>query len=92
MKNMLDEGMGVVKNAIQQKPTHYRFLMLALITIILVLSTADRATLSIAGPDMEKDMGFGAIKLGYLFSAFSWAYVLAQTPAGWIGDIIGTKR
>ena len=79
-------------NPIKAKPTHYRFLMLALITIILVLSTADRATLSIAGPSMEKDLGFGAVKLGYLFSAFSWAYVLSQTPAGWIGDIIGTKK
>lgn len=92
MEKVLNKNIESVRQYAKEKPTHYRFLMLALITIILVLSTADRATLSIAGPAMEKDLNFGAVQLGYLFSAFSWAYVLSQTPAGWVGDIIGTKK
>lgn len=75
-----------------QRPTRYRFLVLALITIILTLSTADRATLSVAGVGMGKDLGFDSVQLGYLFSAFSWAYVLGQVPAGWLGDKIGSKK
>lgn len=74
------------------KRTNYRFLMLALITMILTLSTADRATLSVAGVDMSKELGFSSLHMGYLFSAFSWAYVLLQVPAGWLGDIFGSKK
>jgi ACS family glucarate transporter-like MFS transporter len=73
------------------KRTNYRFIVLALITLVLTLSTADRATLSVAGVGMGKDLKFGSIQLGYLFSAFSWAYVLGQVPAGWLGDKIGSK-
>lgn len=73
------------------KKTNYRFWGLALITLVLTLSTADRATLSVAGVGMAKDLGISSVGLGYLFSAFSWAYVLGQVPAGWLGDKWGSK-
>jgi ACS family glucarate transporter-like MFS transporter len=76
---------------VAKKRTNYRFVVLALITLVLTLSTADRATLSVAGVGMGKDLGFGSVQLGYLFSAFSWAYVLGQVPAGWLGDKFGSK-
>ena len=53
--------------------TSYRFLILALITIVLALSTGDRAALSVAGTDMGKELGISSVDTGYLFSAFSWA-------------------
>jgi ACS family glucarate transporter-like MFS transporter len=31
------------------------------------------------------------VKMGWLFSAFAWAYVLGQVPAGWIADRISAK-
>lgn len=77
---------------VSRKATRYRFLVLALITIILTVSTGDRATLSVAGVGMGKDLGFSSLQLGYLFSAFSWAYVLGQIPAGWLGDKFGSKQ
>ena len=73
------------------KRTKYRFVMLILIMLVLTLSTADRATLSVAGVDMGKELNFNSVQLGYLFSAFSWAYVLGQVPAGWLGDKVGSK-
>lgn len=30
--------------------------------------------------------------MGYIFSAFSWAYVLSQLPAGWLLDRFGARR
>jgi D-galactonate transporter len=66
--------------------------VLALITVLLALSSSDRATLSIAGPHMSKALGMTPVDLGWLFSAFAWAYVLAQVPAGWITDRLGAKR
>lgn len=74
------------------KKSNYRFLMLALITLSLALSTADRATLSIAGSDMAKDLSISAIDMGFLFSIFSWSYVICQIPAGWVADKIGSKQ
>lgn len=72
--------------------TSYRFLILALITIVLALSTGDRAALSVAGTDMGKELGISSVEMGYLFSAFSWAYVIFLIPSGWLTDWIGSKR
>ncbi|MBR1175211.1 MFS transporter [Bradyrhizobium sp. KB893862 SZCCT0404] len=68
-----------------------RFVILALITMLLALSSGDRATLSIAGPSMSKALGISPVELGWMFSAFAWAYVLAQVPMGWITDKLGAK-
>jgi MFS transporter, ACS family, glucarate transporter len=74
------------------KPTHARFLILAMIFIVTSLNNADRATLSIAGSDMQKALGVSAVQMGYLFSAFAWSYALAQLPGGWLMDKFGSKR
>lgn len=71
---------------------HYRFITLALITIVLAFSTGDRATLSVAGPGLSTELGINKIQLGWIFSAFAWAYVLGHLPAGWLVDKLGAKR
>ncbi len=70
----------------------YRFISLALITMVLAFSTGDRATLSIAGPDLTEDLGISRIELDWIFSVFAWAYVLGHLPAGWLVDKLGAKR
>ncbi|MFD1561208.1 MFS transporter [Paraburkholderia silviterrae] len=72
--------------------TKVRYLILALIFIITTLNYADRATLSVTGSAMRTEFGLDAIRMGYIFSAFSWAYVLSQVPAGWILDRFGARR
>ncbi len=74
------------------KRTHARFLILAMIFVVTSLNNADRATLSIAGSDMQKSLGLSAVQMGYLFSAFAWSYALAQLPGGWLMDRFGSKR
>ncbi|NVO15140.1 MAG: MFS transporter [Rhodoplanes sp.] len=70
----------------------YRYIALAFITIVLALSVGDRATLSVAGPEMSKALGISPIGMGWLFSSFAWAYALGQIPGGWIVDRLGVKR
>src|SRR5258708_679213 len=41
---------------------------------------------------MGKDILLDPVKLGYLFSGFSWAYVLGQLPSGVLLDRFGSKR
>jgi D-galactonate transporter len=74
------------------KRTNVRYLILLMIFIITTLNYADRATLSITGSAMRSEFGFDAIRMGYIFSAFSWAYVLSQLPAGWLLDRFGARR
>jgi ACS family glucarate transporter-like MFS transporter len=72
--------------------TNYRYVTLALITIVLALSSGDRAALSVAGSDMGRELGIDAVEMGYLFSIFSWAYVIFLVPSGWLSDRFGSKK
>ena len=55
-------------------------------------SYGDRVVLSIVGVALSRQMHLNALHLGYLLSAFSWAYVVAQLPAGSLLDRFGSKR
>ncbi len=54
-------------------------------------SYGDRVALSITSIAFSKDLHLDPVKLGYLLSGFSWAYVVAQLPAGGLLDRFGSK-
>lgn len=60
--------------------------------IVTSFNYGDRATILIAGSAMSKEIGLDAVGMGYIFSAFSWAYVIGQIPGGWLLDRFGSKR
>ena len=72
--------------------THARYGILAMLFVVTSINFADRATLSIAGPAVSKQLGLDAITMGYIFSAFGWSYVLGQLPGGWLLDRFGSKK
>ncbi|XXF09764.1 MFS transporter [Pseudomonas sp. D2-3] len=74
------------------KKTHVRYLILLMLFLVTTINYADRATISIAGSSMQTDLGIDAVTLGYIFSAFGWAYVIGQIPGGWLLDRFGSKR
>jgi len=76
----------------QTARTRKRYLVLAMLFIVTTINYADRATLSIAGPLLSKDLGIDTVTMGYVFSAFGWSYVLAQLPGGWLLDRFGSKK
>jgi ACS family glucarate transporter-like MFS transporter len=76
----------------EAKKTNIRWVIVALLFVITAINYADRATISLAGPQMAKDLGFNSVTMGYIFSAFGWAYVIAQLPGGWLLDRFGSKR
>ena len=69
-----------------------RYLVLLVIFIVTAVNYADRATLSIAGTDVAKELGLTSISMGYIFSAFGWAYLLMQIPGGWLLDKFGSRK
>jgi len=74
------------------KKTNVRWLVVAIIFFITVINYADRATISLAGPALSKQFGMNSIQMGYIFSAFGWAYVAFQLPGGWLLDRFGSKK
>jgi len=52
----------------------------------VVITYLDRSNLSIAATDLAGDLHLDAKHLGFIFSAFGWAYVFTQIPGGWVVD------
>ncbi len=71
--------------------TYIRWLIIVVLFVVTSVNYADRATISLAGPVISKELGLNAAQMGYIFSAFGWAYVLAQLPGGWLLDRFGSK-
>jgi MFS transporter, ACS family, glucarate transporter len=74
------------------KMTRARWLIVAILFFITIINYADRATISIAGPAIAKELKMNAVSMGYIFSAFGWAYVAGQLPGGWLLDRFGSKK
>ena len=55
-------------------------------------SYGDRVALSIASASMQKELSLDPVRLGWLLSGFSWAYVAGQLPSGGLLDRFGSKR
>ena len=75
-----------------QKTTHVRYLIVAMLFIASCFSYGDRVALSVAGTAMQKQLALDPLRLGWLLSGFSWAYVLGQLPSGGLLDRFGSKR
>ncbi len=55
-----------------EKRTNARYWIVVMLFIVTSFNYGDRATLSIAGSEMAKDIGLDPVGMGYVFS---WAYV-----------------
>lgn len=71
---------------------HRRYEVIALLFIMMIVNQGDRATLSIAGASISQELGLGHAQMGWLFSAFGWAYMLLQLPGGLAIDRFGSIR
>lgn len=78
--------------AVPSPPTRVRYWIIFFLFLVTAVNFADRATLSIVGSSLAKDLKLDAVALGYLLSAFSWSYVALQIPGGWLLDRVGSKR
>ena len=76
----------------EPRQTRVRYLIVLMLFVASSFSYGDRVALSITGIAFSKDLHMDPVKLGYLFSGFSWAYVVGQLPAGGLLDRFGSKR
>lgn len=90
---MDNKSLAVTNSAVSlEKRTNVRWIVVAVLFFITVINYADRATISIAGPAIAKELKMDPIAMGYIFSAFGWAYVICQLPGGWLLDKFGSKK
>ena len=73
-------------------PTRTRYKILALLTMISIITYVDRVNISVAARQMMPALGLIPVKMGYVFSAFVLGYALFQIPGGWLGDRWGVRK
>src|SRR5262249_59927199 len=67
-------------------------IVLFLVCLMYGLTYIDRINVNTAGPVLQKDLHLSASQLGWVFSAFGWAYVCLQVSGGWLSDRFGARR
>jgi ACS family glucarate transporter-like MFS transporter len=72
-------------------PSSRRWLILAMLFGICVVTYIDRVNISVAARQMMPALGLTDIQMGQIFSAFVIGYALCQIPGGWLGDRWGPR-
>lgn len=83
--------MSAVVSATDVRRSRVRLFIVTMLFLVTTVNYADRATLSIAGPALSRELHLDPIAMGYIFSAFGWSYVIAQVPGGWLLDRYGSR-
>jgi len=72
-------------------PTRKRFVIMALLFVTVVINYLDRSNLSIAAPELFRELNIDPVHAGLVFSAFGWTYALMQVPGGWLVDRVSPR-
>ncbi len=76
----------------KEKESKYRWLVLFITFLAIVVTFIDRVNLSAAAPGMMKEFKWSPAVMGIVLSAFSWSYMIAQIPGGYLLDRFGIKK
>src|SRR3979490_734776 len=74
-----------------QQPTRIRWQVLAILTLVMVVTALGRLNLGIAAKSMQDEFNFSTATMGWILGAFSFGYALFQIPCGWAGDRFGPR-
>lgn len=73
------------------RPSHVRFLVVGLATLVSFLLYVDRFSLSFVERSMKDDLGLTNRESSWVLAAFFLSYALAQVPSGWLSDRFGAR-
>jgi len=71
--------------------TRVRHGVLAFTLALTAIAYLDRVCIATAAPAMKADLGLTDVQMGYVFSAFTFAYALFEVPSGWLADRFGAR-
>jgi len=74
-----------------EAPSAVRQRVLALTLALTAIAYLDRVCISMAAPAIKADLGISDVEMGWVFSAFTFAYALFEVPSGWLADRFGAR-
>ena len=77
---------------LKNKPTRFRWFIIALIFLIYTVASADRSNLGVALPFLREEFQMTNTEAGAIASLFSVGYALAQVPSGFIFSKLGVHK
>jgi MFS family permease len=72
--------------------TRGRFTLLNFALALSIITYVDRVAIASAATAMRAELGLSAVQMGWVFSAFTFAYAAFEIPSGWWGDVVGPRR
>ncbi|MFN7945103.1 MAG: MFS transporter [Blastocatellia bacterium] len=72
-------------------PTGTRYKVLALLVLLAGITYLDRLCISAAAPTIAREFNLSPSQMGWIFSAFTFAYAIFEIPSGYLGDRWGTR-
>jgi ACS family glucarate transporter-like MFS transporter len=73
-------------------PSHFRWIVVALLCAVAFVLYIDRINIMIAAPHLEKEFDLSSQMMGNVLSAFLFGYALGLVPGGWMADRFGPHR
>ena len=74
------------------RATRVRYGVLAWLCLAAMIAYIHRGCIAVPADTIREDLGITVGQMGWVLSGFYFAYALFQIPAGWLGDLIGTRR
>jgi MFS transporter, ACS family, glucarate transporter len=74
-----------------RRPTRVRWQILAILSLIMVVTAFGRLNLGIAGKSIQEEFHLSSQAMGWIFGAFAFGYALFQVPSGWAADRFGPR-
>jgi ACS family glucarate transporter-like MFS transporter len=72
--------------------TRARYTVLHFTLALAVITYLDRVAISAAAPAVRAELQLNAAQMGWVFSAFTFAYAAFEIPSGWMGDVFGPRK
>jgi ACS family glucarate transporter-like MFS transporter len=69
-----------------------RWTLLRFAFALSVITYLDRVCISMAAPAIREELRLSPVQLGWIFSAFTFAYAVFEIPSGWLGDVVGPRK
>ena len=75
-----------------ERPSRVRYWVIVFAVTLAVITYIDRVAMSFASPDIRRELHLNSVQMGYVFTAFGWAYALFEMPGGFLGDWMGPRK
>jgi len=75
-----------------EEATRGRFTLLRFALALSIITYVDRVAIASAATAIRDELRLSAVQMGWVFSAFTFAYAAFEIPSGRWGDLIGPRR